>query len=337
MSPYFQITRGCRQGDPISPYLFILCVEVLAILIRQNNDIKGITMGNLEYLLAQFADDTTLILDGSEKCLFAVLNTLKFFERFSGLKVNADKTKLLWIGAKKRSRQKLCKEWNFDWTQNNFTLLGIKFDIDLKNMTNLNYMEQIKKIEMEMKLWSSRILTPLGRNTILKSLLLPKLNHLFASLPDPPESMIKELQKSCFKFVWQGKPDKVKRNVMIQPPKLGGISVPLIAHSIQSQKIAWMKKLFMVKHKWTHYLFQYVEERLIWLMDCVYIQTNIIPKCTNLFWKDVLQAWIAYINQCKALDKNDQSLLSQSIWFNDNIQINNQALFQNGIIRVSYL
>ena len=95
-------------------------------------------MGNLEYLLAQFADDTTLILDGSEKCLYAVLNTLNFFESFSGLKVNADKTKLLWIGAKKRSKQKLCKEWNFDWTQNNFNLLGIKFDIDLQNMTNLN-------------------------------------------------------------------------------------------------------------------------------------------------------------------------------------------------------
>ena len=40
-SPWFSIKRGCRQGDPISPYLFILCAEILAIMIKENRDIKG--------------------------------------------------------------------------------------------------------------------------------------------------------------------------------------------------------------------------------------------------------------------------------------------------------
>ena len=41
-SSFFNIGRGCRQGDPISPYLFLLCVEIMAILIRKNQNIKGI-------------------------------------------------------------------------------------------------------------------------------------------------------------------------------------------------------------------------------------------------------------------------------------------------------
>ncbi len=106
----FHIGRGCRQGDPISPYICLLCVEILGIMIRNNKKIKGIKLGEIEYLLSQFADDTSLTLDGTEQCLYAVLTTLQFFARFSGLKVNVDKTKLIWIGSKKRSRYKLCKD-----------------------------------------------------------------------------------------------------------------------------------------------------------------------------------------------------------------------------------
>ena len=43
-SSWFSTEHGCRQGDPVSPYLFILYVEILATMIRENDDIKGICM-----------------------------------------------------------------------------------------------------------------------------------------------------------------------------------------------------------------------------------------------------------------------------------------------------
>ena len=62
MTNYFRVSRGVRQGCPLSPLLFILCVEILAQKIRQNPKITGIELPySCEAKLSQFADDTTLI------------------------------------------------------------------------------------------------------------------------------------------------------------------------------------------------------------------------------------------------------------------------------------
>ena len=103
LSEWFYLQRECRKGDPISPYNFILCAEVLAVLIRKNENIKGIKLHNFEFKISQFADDTSLILDGIEKSLINALNTLKLYGRISGLNINMDKTQVIWIGSNKNS------------------------------------------------------------------------------------------------------------------------------------------------------------------------------------------------------------------------------------------
>jgi len=65
LSNVLSIHRSCRQGDPISSYFFILCAEILVIIVKNNDSIKGISLESVEQNISQFADDTTFILDGS--------------------------------------------------------------------------------------------------------------------------------------------------------------------------------------------------------------------------------------------------------------------------------
>ena len=95
---------------PCSPYIFILCAEALANKIRENKDIEGITVGGNEIKISQYADDTTMILDGSKKSFTSALLDLELFGEISGLLLNSKKTEILWIGACAGPQDKLCPE-----------------------------------------------------------------------------------------------------------------------------------------------------------------------------------------------------------------------------------
>ena len=112
-SNFFKLVRGVRQGCPLSPYLFILSVEILADAIRQKKEISGITLIGKEIKLSQYADDTTLFLDGSEKSFLEALKIVESFSSISGLKLNNSKTEALWTGANAERDFKLCPEKDF--------------------------------------------------------------------------------------------------------------------------------------------------------------------------------------------------------------------------------
>ena len=74
LSDFFTIGHGCRQGDPIAPYLFLLCAQVMYLLINNDSSIKGIFINKTEYKISQYADDTTLTLNGSKECSKSLKN-----------------------------------------------------------------------------------------------------------------------------------------------------------------------------------------------------------------------------------------------------------------------
>ena len=86
-SPYFNIYRGVRQGDPLSPYLFIIATELLSLTISQNKSISGIKVGDKEHKMTQYADDLTLILT-DKKSLENAFSVLHKFGNCLGLLIN---------------------------------------------------------------------------------------------------------------------------------------------------------------------------------------------------------------------------------------------------------
>ena len=89
------MSRGTKQGDPLSPYLFILVLEILFIQVRNDPSVKGFKIGDIEIKLSVFADDTTFFVRNKESV--NRLNMRKFAE-FSSLHANVEKCETCWIG-----------------------------------------------------------------------------------------------------------------------------------------------------------------------------------------------------------------------------------------------
>ena len=166
----FKIERGCRQGDPLSPYIFLLCSEILNLMISGPNSFEGIKIDNMFHRIVQYADDTLLTLNGTEKDLFIATNIVDRFANISGLKINENKTKVIWIGKCKNKEDRMLPERNFHWVhEGGFKYLGIHFFVDLERTVQYNYYDKMEVIRKQMNSWRKHSLTVLGRIVVIKS------------------------------------------------------------------------------------------------------------------------------------------------------------------------
>ena len=133
---YFKVSRGVRQGCPLSPLLFVLGLEILAQKIRQSMSCRGIKLPqSVEAKISQFADDTTLICKDLN-ALRENMNVLNKFNEISGLKLNKKKTKAMWIGSAKNNKT---KPLGFQPYQEPIKSLGVNLSYNQDRNNNLNF------------------------------------------------------------------------------------------------------------------------------------------------------------------------------------------------------
>ena len=308
--------RGCRQGDLISPYLFVLAAEILAEAIRSNTNIKGITIRDKEHKLSQYADDTTLFLKQEEHSIRSCMRTLLEFEEISGLKINKEKTKVVKIGVERDNRMKLCTDLNLIWTDQ-FTALGINYDVKNINLiADQNIEIKIKEIKKVIAVWSGRNITPLGRITLIKSLLISKITHILLSLPTPNDNTFKTLEHVFKNFIWGDKPPKFRKEILESTSKLGGLQMTNLRMFDKSLKISWIKRLKDQNDGWEFFP-RYFNIHKIEIFGDIY-PTMLANKINNPFWLDVSQACATF--QSKIYNENNKAY-NIPLWHNSGITL----------------
>ena len=340
--------RGIFQGCPISPYLFLLAIETMALAIRQNKDIKGIPVQDNELKISLLADDSTCFLDGSHGSFFNLFNTLDRFALCSGCKINLTKSEAIWIGSKVGSSNFPLSDRGLTWKANRFKTLGIHFSLKISSMFDLNYKVKLKQIEGTLNCWRARNLSLVGKICVIKSLLLPQLLYLFSVLSlKIPMKFFKDLNKMFYKFIWNGGRDRVKRNFLCNDYSQGGLRMIDPYAFALAQKMTWVKLLLdnSFDSFWKAIEFSALDKYgdMLW--------ESYAPECVlnNLESSQLADSIrTSYVYRNKAVkdifgEEFSDMGLSQCLWYNRNIRSKSKKFFfyedwyDKGIVDVSDL
>ena len=228
LSENIPLRRGVMQGCPLSPLLYVLIIEILALQFRKNPDIVGFTVGGEIIISIHYADDAIITIK-QNKCFKEVIKDLSAFERASGAKVNYGKTKRLWVGAgKNRTDTPL----NIKWTNKNVETLGVYFGND--NPAAETFKKNPKVIR-SMNYWKQFRLCKLAKARVVEIFHASKLWYAARFYPIPPP-ITKELQKANYPH----NNVTVKQEEMQKLRKHGGTKLINIQAKTEASKIKWL-------------------------------------------------------------------------------------------------
>ena len=319
-SPWWSPTRGLFQGNPLGPFGFNVLIEILAINIRQNQNIKGIKIGNVIHLLSLFADDLSLYLPFDNKVWQETMNEFALFEKNSGLKINYDKTVVYRLGSIRNTNAKFYSQRKIDWPNEPVNVLGYWVSHNHDEQLKLNLNPLIDKVRAILSLWYHRGLSLFGKVLVLNSLVSSLFVHKLAVLTEIPDEFFKMIRKIYTEFIWDNKSPKVRWEILIGLKEHGGTGLIDLKNKHVSLAMSWVPKI-----KNSEMLNSLANEALgiehgldIW--SCSITQKDMKPFFQESEWKEVLKYWLNYSVETIPIKQ-------QIIWLNSAIKINGKIVF----------
>ena len=326
-SRYFSLTRRLFQGNPVSSVRFVILIEALAILLRNNDKIEGLKFKNVSLLINMFADDLSLFIQNKEKCWKAVKETLEYFHQISGLKVNYDKSTVYRISGDETNAQKFALN-QLKWTDK-FTVLGIIISRKEEHLIKNNIEPLIAKAESILKLWRVRGLSLIGKIEIMNSLIASLFVYPLTVLPMCYRLYADQVNLICRNFIWNNGKPKIKMAVLKANKKEGGLGL----FDLENKEIA-LKAQWTIKYDASKIIKGLADEILDNKLDNKIWETQTEPKdIKNVhetsFLSDVRYAWakLTYHSPQTA-----EEVEKQEIWLNSKIKIKNRLLLDQKLI-----
>ncbi|GKA97603.1 putative RNA-directed DNA polymerase, eukaryota, reverse transcriptase zinc-binding domain protein [Tanacetum coccineum] len=208
----FSIKRGLRQGDPLSPFLFILVMEGFCCAMSNavsSGLIRGIKIGSSAITLSHlfYADDVIITTDWNSGVLDNIIRVLHIFYLASGLKINIHKSNIFGIGVPNgdvvdMARRTCCASEIFP-----FNYLGLPIVSNMNLVSSWQFL--IDQFHTKLSSWKANLLSIGGRLTLIK-VVLGSLGIYFLSIFKAPETVLKYLERYRAKFFWGGSQDSRK-------------------------------------------------------------------------------------------------------------------------------
>ncbi|KAJ3701655.1 hypothetical protein LUZ61_005360 [Rhynchospora tenuis] len=202
VGPSFQHKRGLRQGDPISPFLFNLAVDVLNKMIQAAALTVPLGICNKfpePFFLLQYADDTLLFSTAKGTAVSTLHHILSAFSHCSGIELNFNKSLLVPFNLSQPQVESIQAGLNVTISTLPFKYLGLP--LTLRKPDRQAFQLLIDKIQVRLAGWKSRLLSRAGR-IVLANSVLSTIPVFFMSVFQLPIWVVKALDRLRRNFIW---------------------------------------------------------------------------------------------------------------------------------------
>ncbi|CAL1377121.1 unnamed protein product [Linum trigynum] len=315
---FFKTHKGLRQGDPMSPFLFLLVMDILSAMLetlRSEGCISGFFMdepnsrGEVTHLL--YVDDTIIFCEANEEHVLNLLSTLVCFQAVTGLRINVEKSMMFPVGSVQNPEIYACI-FGCGWSYLPTIYLGLPLGASPNSTAVWNRV--LLRFQTRLECWRSKFLSLGGRIILCKSCLSSQPLFQF-SLLRAPKATIHKMEQMQRSFIWSGAQDKSKYHLvrwdLCKATKdRGGLGVLDLDNMNLALLAKWFWKFATEPNSWWRQLieFKFPNPLSIWRsgsgsgpLGCSMWKR--IMKEEDSFWKSAHispggGAWVSFWNDC---------------------------------------